>query len=208
MGKLFLFLGIFTFVCFAGISNASMTVVSDSATLFSASGTEDLSVMDTAIRNGTYPTPSLNAYEGSEGTGIYEIPGSKVINSIPHSWYYGVSGYYERSFTLPSDFSNVSLGLQAVGDDEGYAYLNGNYLGQFLWQSNTATSFSTSDQSFFHSGINLLTFAVSNSGGGPTGLSYKAVIDNGPYSVPAPGAILLGGIGASLVGWLRRRRTL
>ncbi len=129
----------------------------------------------------------------------------------PVGWY-----HFELDFNIEDVIlSSVVLTGKWSIDNSGEIWLNGAYTG--FAKGNTIADtqeYKTLDNftitSGFQDGLNTLEFRVYNiagSGGNPTALLVSDLAAEATV-VPAPGAILLGSLGISLAGWMKRRRML
>ncbi|MHC4536563.1 MAG: hypothetical protein ACYS6K_21645 [Planctomycetota bacterium] len=104
-------------------------------------------------------------------------------------------GNDDPAFSNPGDMAILTAFLGATQVGQTSVVMNGDD----IMNQSISISGVTFDQATFF-------FDVSRTPPDPPGMIE--VVDNIKFNViPAPGAILLGSIGAGLVGWLRRRRT-
>jgi len=128
------------------------------------------------------------------------MPTQPVLRPTGEPDNYIFQGDFWIQFPTPAvDVQFISGYWDTIG--AGIIDVYGPYGNLLASLSNTATGPVTTDLSALGS-IGSIYFNSIADGAG-------ADIDNLAFSpIPAPGAIVLGGIGVGLIGWLRRRRTL
>lgn len=128
------------------------------------------------------------------------MPTMPVLRATGEPDYYIFQGDFYIQFPTPVvDVQFISGYWDYIG--AGIIDVYGPYGNLLASLSNTTTGINTTDLSALGK-IGKIYFNSVADGAG-------ADLDNLSFSpIPAPGAIVLGGIGVGLIGWLRRRRTL
>jgi hypothetical protein len=157
---------------------------SDASTL--AAATTNLALLDSGNTAGLTFHPALVGDYGTftpvpggapVGTAIINIPpgGSTSVD--------GQSGFFKVSFTLPAVGPNLCLAGRANVDDAGRVFLNGHPISPSLTSGDSDTiteygnaGFGSTNAAWFNPGVNELLIADWNSGGGPSGAAFYAVV--------------------------------
>ncbi|UCE98834.1 MAG: PEP-CTERM sorting domain-containing protein [Planctomycetota bacterium] len=125
------------------------------------------------------------------------------------------SGETKWSITLPiAGWMTLATAYDlAIPGDEFALYVDGGLI-PWTTEYNDGSGFyhGEYDDLFLSAGTHSITLYTTELALQSTGEPYMQGGARAEFSsvqpIPAPGAILLGGIGVGLVGWLRRRRTL
>ncbi len=153
------------------------------------------------VSNGTVDLIGNGFYDFQPDNGLYvdldgSIEDAGKITSVPINL---VQGTYELSFDLAGnlrDYDDVDTVTVQVD--------LGNLLDK-VYSLPKDAPFTGFTETLMVSGPTTVTLSFEGSGGDNVGMLLDNVAVN---VIPAPGALMLGGIGVGIAGWLRRRRTL
>lgn len=141
---------------------------------------------------------------------LMDGPLSRIVNATGDgSGVTGTSTTFTTTFSLAGfDSSNATISGQALFDNSGTIFLNGNQVGPSITGFSTLTPFGT-NANFFVAGLNTLSFVLLNAGGPEAfqvaGLTVTAERLAGAVPEPTTWALLIVGFG--MTGLAMRRRT-
>lgn len=197
-----IFFVVIVFVSLTGYVKANTTIFNDdfnteNGGIANSSTLNYNSFVNWAVSGGTVDLIGNGYYDFLPGNGLYvDMDGSSSNAGIMTTNLDLSAGMYILSFDLAGNQRNSSP--EQVDVKVGALFSDSYSLSQNV-------PFTTFTEFFNVVTPGIYSLSFEGIGGDNMGM----LLDNVSVStIPAPGAILLGSLGAGLVGWLRRRRTI